>query len=196
MYLTLKTPPVLRAVSDEEVASGLKLEVSAVSDEADVVGKIEAAIADVQGITGRQLITATWQLMLDAFPVSTSIELPKPPLLTVVSITYLDEAGLTQTLAASKYTVIPPAGPTCQPGWITLNPDQSWPSTYYYSDKAVTIEYTAGYGLTPSTVPGFLRSMILLRLGELYAHREVSVVGGTVSRVVDLTAALANWQVL
>jgi uncharacterized phiE125 gp8 family phage protein len=196
MYLTLKTPPVLRAVSDDEITSGLKLEASAVSEEADVVGKVEAAIEDVQNITGRQLITATWQLMLERFPDVSTIELPKPPLLTVVSITYLDEAGVTQTLAASKYAVLAPAGPRCVPGWISLNADQSWPSTYYYSDKAVTIEYTAGYGATPSTVPGFLRSMILLRLGELYEHREVGVVGTLYAKTIDLTAALAGWRVL
>jgi uncharacterized phiE125 gp8 family phage protein len=126
--------------------------------------------------TGRQFITATWQMTLDRFPCSRYIELPKPPLQSVTSVTYVDENGATQTLATTVYSVDAPEGPTCARGRIALKYDQVWPSTRY-QPNCVTITFVAGYGDDGESVPARLKMGMLLDIGTLYEIREDYIVG-------------------
>jgi uncharacterized phiE125 gp8 family phage protein len=195
--LTLKTAPVKAAVSDLEVLSHLRLDQFAFDTEPDLRGKIAAACSDIENTTGRQLITATWQLVLPVFPGGRVVELPRPPLIsTGCVITYYDETNTLQTLAAAKYAVVAPAGERCLGGWVSLLPSEAaWPATYCDTDQAVIVEFLAGYGTDPSSVPGFLRSMALVRLGELYEQRQIGISGTIYNKVIDLQTALAGWRV-
>jgi len=186
--LTLKTAPAQAAVSDPEVLAHLRLEATAFDLEPDLRGKIEAAVADVENATGRQLVTAVWQLVLRSFPPGDCLLFPRPPLQSVVSVTYRDAALATQTFAATNYVVQAPAGDRALPGRIVLQPESSWPDIGNAID-AVTIEWKAGYGDNPANVPGFLRAMVLLRLGELYDRR-------LDEPTVDLARILSGWRVL
>lgn len=137
---------------------------------------IPAARDRAELATGRQLVTATWQLKLDRFPGCRYIELPKPPLQEVTSITYVDENGDTQTLSTSVYSVDAPEGPKASRGQILLKYDQVWPSTRI-EPNAVTILFTAGYGDDGESVPARLKLAMLLDLGTLYEFREDYVIG-------------------
>lgn len=65
---------------------------------------IAAARQYCEDFTNRQFVTATWTLTLDRFPSSVGvIHLPRPPLSSITSITYLDSAGDLQTLDAADY---------------------------------------------------------------------------------------------
>jgi len=139
---------------------------------------ITAARERAESATNRQLLTATWDLKLDAFPSCDVIVMPKPPLLTVTSITYVDSTGTSQTLAASAYTVRVYVGPHAAHGTVELAYGQVWPVTRDQGD-AVTIRYTAGYGTKASDVPAGIRQAMLLDIGTMYEHREDIVVGST-----------------
>src|SRR4029077_18050283 len=81
-------------------------------------------------VTHRAFITQTWDDVRDGFPGSDeAIWLPRPPLISVTSVTYIDTAGATQTWSASLYTVIAPAGPKASPGAIVPNYGQIFPAT-------------------------------------------------------------------
>jgi hypothetical protein len=185
--LTLKTAPVKAAVSDLEVLSHLRLDQFAFDTEPDLRGKIAAACSDIENTTGR----------LPVFPGGRVVELPRPPLIsTGCVITYYDETNTLQTLAAAKYAVVAPAGERCLGGWVSLLPSEAaWPATYCDTDQAVIVEFLAGYGTDPSSVPGFLRSMALVRLGELYEQRQIGISGTIYNKVIDLQTALAGWRV-
>lgn len=138
---------------------------------------IPAARERFEQATQRQGITATWDYKLDRFPGLTGrIVIPRPPLQKVVSVTYVDEDGDTQTLSTSRYTVHAPAGPRAQRGWIEPVYDDEWPETRCQSN-AVTVRFVAGYGDTPDTVPPRLRLAMLQDIGTLYEHREDIVIG-------------------
>lgn len=107
--------------------------------DADLAQYQRDAIEYIETVTGRQLITATWKLILDRFPAV--IELRKPPIQSVDSITYIDEDGVEQTLNASLYQV----DSDNEPGRIVPAYDQSWPATRC-QPQAVQVEFTAGYG--------------------------------------------------
>lgn len=103
-------------------------------------------------ITGRSFAVNTWQLKLDAFP--DEIRLLWPPLISVTSITYVDDAGAAQTLDAASYSV----DSHSEPAWVL--PATEWPSTYDTAN-AVTVNYTAGDGATaPKEVKFWIATMI------------------------------------
>lgn len=125
--------------------------------------------------TRRQFITATWDLRIDhRFPCE--IVIPRPPLQSVTSITYVDTAGVTQTLAADQYQVDAPSGPQAQRGRIRPVYGVIWPITRCQMN-AVTVRFVAGYGDDDSATPPRLKLAMLLDLGTLYENREDAVVG-------------------
>jgi len=125
--------------------------------------------------TGRQLLTATYDLWLDRFPCGAQIEVPKPPLLSVDAITYQDTAGTVQTWSSSSYVVQAPAGPHAKPGRIALAFAETWPNTRGEIGD-VTVRFTCGYG-TRTDIPPLLRQAMLLDAGHLYEHRSEVIVG-------------------
>lgn len=106
------------------------------------------------------------------------IWLPRAPLQTVDSITYVDGAGAVQTLAPSAYLV----DAISEPARITPAPDTTWPSTQARAN-AVTVTFTAGYGTTGAAVPVGIQHWILLMTATLYENRELVAVLGKGQRL-------------
>lgn len=162
---------------------------------------LAAARQELDGADGwlrRALITQTWELVLDSFPVATwknpfgGIRLPLPPLQSVTSITYLDAAGTAMVLAASAYVVDAAAQPaTIRPVYNTL-----WPSTRPVAN-AVTVRFIAGYGAAAGDVPAPIRLWLQQRVATRYEHREQLIAGTMISEVPTIgDAALANFRFL
>lgn len=163
------TPPAANFLEDARVWDHLRVPLSgspeAPADETQIAlyrNAAQAALDGPQGTLGRALITQTLRMTLDAFPLWTAadagerylqgngaIRLPCPPVVSVTSIAYVDEAGATQTLAASKYDLIDnQRWPSIVvPAW-----EQDWPATRDVP-AAVTVTWTAGYGAAASDVP-------------------------------------------
>lgn len=96
--------------------------------------------------TRRQFVRAEWQLRMDCFP-EWELRLPRPPLISVSSIVYLDSAGTSQTLAADLYTV----DRFAEPGVIVPAYGQTWPTVQDGTPNAVVVTYLAGYGAMTKT---------------------------------------------
>ncbi len=150
-------------------------------DDALITSLIAAARQAAETLTGRQLVTARWKLVLDSFPGPSrmgvpaglafslpghTILLPKCPVQSVFAIQYLDMAGATQTMPPAEYTV----DTACEPARLTPVFGKTWP-IHLPQIGAVWVTFDAGYGVAAS-VPEGLKSWIKLRLGSLYAHRE------------------------
>lgn len=160
--LTLVTKPATEPVTLDEAKLHLRLDQDA--EDTLVSGLIVAAREYVEMYTRRQLVTATWALSLDAWPGV--IRPPKPPLLGVTAITYLDQAEVEQTLDAGVYRV----DTTLEPGRIVRAAGASWPALAPVPG-AIRVTYDAGYGAA-SAVPETFRQAILLTLSDLYERRE------------------------
>lgn len=130
---------------------------------------IKAAREHVEDVTERQLITATWVLKLPDFPCEGEpLKLPRPPLLTVSSITYYVDSVST-TWSSTAYSVLT----TETPGVVEESTEDSWPDADKRRD-AVTVTYTAGYGAAASAVPLKIKQAMLLLVGNWYEHREAA----------------------
>ena len=157
--------PADTAVSLEDMKCFLRLEPDDDSDDVLLEGLIAAATDYVEVKLGKALITQTWEYQLDAFPHE--FELPRSPLLTVTSITYIDTDGASQTLAATVYQV----DIDSEPGRITEDEGQSFPSTLAGELNAVTVTYTAGSGTETTDVPRNIWLALQFLVQDYYDNR-------------------------
>lgn len=166
--LTLVTPPAAEPVSLAEAKQHCRVDTA--DDDALIAALIVAARQYVEAVTWRQLITATYDLALDGFPRGPVIELPRPPLQSVTSVTYTDAAGVSAVLAPSDYLV----DTTAFVGRLVLGAGRSWPAFTPRPVNAVVVRFTAGYG-GAAAVPQAITQAILLLVGHYYEHREAAV---------------------
>lgn len=155
------TPVTVAHVSDQvlRVANG------GVEDRF-VEGALIAAVDACEKDTGRALMPQTWELVLSRFPYGDRpIVLPRLPLISVDSISYVDSDGVTMQLAGSpaEYITVP-SGEFVR-ARLTPNYGESWPTTRT-QENAVTITYTAGY--EDEAIPEILMSGIYLFVQSLY----------------------------
>ena len=149
--LTLVTGPGLEPISRDDAKLWLRLDHTTEDTLVDSLIQMVREQIEERGIA---VVTQTWDLRLDGFP--SVIRIPKTPIESVSSISYIDANGDTQTLAESKYTVDVQSTPArIVPAYGT-----SWPSTRS-EPNAVTVRFVAGYGAgatpagaTPEATPG------------------------------------------
>lgn len=164
-----------------------------------ILRAITTATGQAQHFTGRSLVPQTWEVVLNRFPSSGVIVLPRPPLIEVVQITYQDENDATQTLATTVYRVVRQSGPHARPSWVDRIADQSWPGTFQRRD-AVRVQFRAGYVEDPSvspevvSVPGGLKEGIAMRAAELYKQRSDSVIGFGITVTPAVVASRSLWH--
>jgi len=135
----------------------------------------------------RAFITQKWQLNYDSFP-GEEIEIPKPPLISLDSVKYIDTDGVLQTLAVDTNYEAVLGGET---GKVKLVSGKSWPTTKT-TLNAVQIAFTAGYGESPLDVPENIKQAVRLLTGESYERREESIVGQDSNPVVIASRNLLN----
>lgn len=171
----LHTAPLVEPVTVDEAK--LHCRVDGIDEDAWFTTAIGAARRWCENLCERAFITQTWRVHLDAFPDECEdggrILLPRPRLLTVTSIVYLDTAGVSQTLSASVYQVDDKA----EPGCVLPAPDEEWPDTQEQRVNAVTVTYTAGYGATAADVDPLAIQAIKLLVSHWYENRETTAVG-------------------
>ena len=127
---------------------------------------ITSARQHAEAILKRFLITQTVDLYLDSFP---AWEINLPPLQSVTSITYVDDAGATQTVSSNDY-IVDATSASVMPSRITPAYDKTWPTTRNQIN-AVRVRFVAGYGAA-SAVPKCVKNWILMRVKTLYEARD------------------------
>lgn len=149
-------------------------------EDAFIERAIRASYRAAERVTRRALIPQTWDQVMTGWPIWTGqIVLAKAPVLEVLAISYVDEAGDEQSLTTSPadYAVTIPSGPLA--GKATVQPvyGASWPA----ARELVTVRYRAGYPLledeSPAVadIPEDITHGRLLMIGEMYKQRSESV---------------------
>lgn len=133
---------------------------------------IKSARQSAETLLGRYLITQTVDLYLDDFP---GWEIRLPPLQSVSAITYVDQNGDTQTVAASDYLV----DAVSVPARITPAYGKTWPAPRQ-QNNAAKVRFVAGYGAA-SAVPDCVKNWMLMRIKQLHDQRDQVNVGNIVN---------------
>ena len=189
MGLTLVTAPAAEPLTTAEAKTHLRVDNS--EDDVYIGALITAARQEVERYTGRALVTQTWDLTLDAFPWGNGpIWLPRPPVQSVTSISYVDDAGATQTWATANYRVdITGETARIEPAW-SLN----YPTTRGIV-AAVTVRFVAGYGAA-AAVPALMVHAIKLLVGEWYEQRQITTYGAPGRAPWAVAEILSRYRVL
>ena len=177
--LLLVVPPAVEPVT--LVQAKVQAHVETADEDASIGALITAARAYVEETTGRALVSQTWgwqhmswgslfkggwsRMSRNAW--GSKVIMPRRPLQSVVSITYLDVSNTPHTLPATEYVVSPG-----DPGTIEPSSTFSWPEIAA-AGYPITITFVAGYGKVPAT----LTQAILLLVKDWYDERGAIITG-------------------
>ena len=141
------------------------LRVSHADDDAVITAMIGRAVAQFDGPRGIGLClsTQTWELRLDAFPLC--IDIPLGPVASVLSVKYIDMAGVEQTLAALNYK-LDTGGEMAR---LVPAFGLSWPAPRS-EIGAVAVQFVAGSASVD--INKALIGGVLLLVGHYYENRE------------------------
>lgn len=152
------------------------------SDEDDLIaGLITAAREMAEGRLNRTIAQRTRTEVFASW--RDDLVLPKPPILSVDSVTYTDDTGEVQTLDPVQYH----AAVYLEPAVVELVPAFQAP-TLHFRRHPIAVTYTAGY--PEGDVPRAICQWILLAIGTLYENRESMVTGVSVAELPENFMAL------
>lgn len=168
------TAPSYEPVTLAEAKAWCRVDTDDTSQDGVLNMLIQAMREYAEEFTGRAFALRTLQLRMNGFP-SDEIELPRPPLVAVTSIEYLDADGTLQNLngSPSQYQAYVYA----EPGVVAPVYGGAWPATRDALDS-VRITYTAGYAASGSpdtsteAIPAKVKLWMQARLVTLYEQRE------------------------
>lgn len=161
MYgLRVITPAIQEPVSLAELRAQTNIDHTL--QDATLAAYVMAARQWVEMITGRALAVQTFEMTLDEFP-GWEIALPRSPVASISSITYLDSAGAQQTLPGTDYVLeATRLVPTLTPAY-----GKTWPASRGTAGN-VKIQFVAGEAQPPQP----LRLAVLLLAAQWNEHRE------------------------
>jgi hypothetical protein len=192
--LVIVTPPTVEPLTAGEVRAFIGPDSEDFDQSIDAL--IKAERQRVEGDLDRALNTQTWDWIVDCFPDPCGdgwggisgwsgspgevpkwsqwfgvygvwgFQVPLPPLQAIVSLSYVDANGVTQTMPSGDYRVIGK-----DPAYLLPGRGKSWPSVYP-AQGSVTIRIRTGYGDAPANVPEPIRTAIVLGISHLRSLTE------------------------
>ena len=157
----ITSPPSAEPISLTEAK--LHLRVTDTTDNNLITSLIQVAREYCEGFQNRTYVATGFGLKLDDW--ADVIDIPRPPMWGVSSITYIDTGGDSQTLASTVYTF----DKVSEPARLYLDYAQNWP-TFRGLRNAITINFTAGYA-APFTAN--LTTNVCTALGRTYADGDI-----------------------
>lgn len=167
MGLSLVTDATQEPVTLSQAKDQVLIAASITAHDPILQNLIKRARKASERLTRRAWLTQTWRLTLQRFPAGRCIEIPRPPLASVTSITYVDSSNVSQTLDSGDYNV----RTNSSPGLVALAPTVSWPTTHTEDPEAVTVTYVAG-DTTVTAVPAEAKQAILALIDYWFLNRD------------------------
>lgn len=179
--LTVTTQPTAEPVSLQEVKQYLRVEDS--TDERVIRPLIETARRFCEEHIGRALMQQTITMFVDAYDDTNDplwegtrtgpylnyyknyIQLSKPPVISVSSVSTFADDDTETTMAASRYYV----DSVREPARVVLRQGETFPTALRVAN-AIKVVYVAGYA-SAFTVPEPIRMGLMQHIAYLYEHR-------------------------
>lgn len=156
-------------VTTAEAKAHLRVDSSDTSSDTLIAGLVLAATKWLDGYNGwlgRCINPSNWTLDFADFSASPwRLPLFDPP--SVTAITYFDASNSQQTLNSVVYSVLNDAGGP----YIKCNSGQSFPTSTYPRDDAVTVAWTVGAWVNAAAVPDSVKLGIKMLVAHWYENR-------------------------
>lgn len=130
-------------------------------------GMILAATAKLEVDANIALMAQQFRFSVNRF--CTITWLPRPPLVLVDQITYLDVDGTSQVVDSALYRV----HTDNVPGVVSVAPEADWPEVEAGAYLPIQFEYTAGYA-SAADVPATAKQAIYMLVAYWYEQRETA----------------------
>lgn len=173
--LTVKTSPTVEPISTVEAKEHARVDANGEDSLVDAI--VTSARMRVEEYLQRALIDTVFTMTLDDFGPNVAwwprsflageVRLPRNPVRSVDEIRYVDDSGVQQTLAASKYRV----DKSSTVARVTPAYTETWPTTRPVTN-AVEIDFTAGYGASATDVPAPIRQAIKIIVSTQFDYRQ------------------------
>lgn len=186
MTAYLLAGPVEEPLSLAEAKAYLKLD-DAVEDGL-VATLVAAARIHVEGTTSRAMISQSWRLVLDAWPLDGEVRLPLGPLIAVTAVTAYDAEGEPHEIDPGQLAIAAGRNLLLVPANLSGMPPLR-------ERQGLEVDFTAGYGEAAVDVPADLRQAMLALVGYWYANRDAVIVAGSGSVVpAGFDRLVANYR--
>lgn len=165
--MTLIDAPASEPLSLDDVKAHLRITYG--DEDTLLQSYLVGARQALEQVTGLALMEQTWEAAWDGFPcgADATLVIPRPPLRSVTSVTYIDTNGDEQELDASAYLV----NTRAFPGELVPAYGTAWPATRAVPN-AVVVRFVAGYGDEEVDIPEGIRAALRLEVGSYYVNRE------------------------
>jgi len=179
MNVIVITPPTTEPVS--VATARRRLRITHDADDQLLADLIRQAREECEQYIEQSVARQTLELVLDRFPPD-EIELPRPPIASIVSVRYVDTEHVQQTVDPGQYVL----DNASRPGWLLPAVEARWPETACVVN-AVRVRYLAGNDPGDLPLPDSLANGILLMVQADYE-------GDPLQRQTVRRAAETLWQ--
>ena len=163
MSWKVTTKPAAEPVEASDVKLYARIDGS--SEDTLIEGFITAVREATEKYLGRALITQSITASFNEWPES-PIELPRPPLVSIIEVRTVDEEGSTTTYSSDNYF----ARTIIEPGEFIIKFDKTEPQNEDRYFGGYEIEYVAGYG-NAEDVPQAIKLGITMWVADVYENR-------------------------
>lgn len=181
--------PAGEPVSLEELKAWTQVDADDVDFDTELAIQLKGARRFVEQRAGIKLVTQTVIMRCSSF-CDVRNGLSVAPLQSIMSLEYLDENGVEQTLDPTVYEAVL----TGRKPFIRLKPEQSWPA-HYCAPDAIRVTAVAGFGAA-AVVPEDLKIAIALIAADWFRSREDTSIGDNIvaSMPNSAKALIANYR--
>lgn len=185
MTSILLTGPAVEPITLDEAKAYLRVDSTA--EDGLIQSLITAARLHTETLTGRALITQSWRLVLDDWPLGNVLIIPLGSLQQVTELRVYEDEDVLVIIAPTEYLV----ETIGVPARLAMRGHQSWPKPGR-PIGGIEIDITVGYGDLADDVPRSLRQAILQIVAHWFVNREAVGLGvGAVHVPVTVDALIA-----
>ena len=169
-----------------EFGADVVVNAATTAEDDDLSDLITDGRAYVEAVTGRALLTQTWDYYLQDWPKGAAIVLPFGNLQTVTSVSWKDTDGTEATLAVTTDYLVGTNYNQC--GSITLPFGGSWPSGDLYPDNPIKVRFVCGW-TSAAGLPRNIKRAVKFAAEDFYYHGDRTNI---LKPVID--NLLASWR--
>jgi uncharacterized phiE125 gp8 family phage protein len=158
------------------------------NDDDDIIAALIAGSRiHVEAQTRRALISQSWRLIRDAWPVDGRMAVTPVPLASVIAARVYKEDGTTQDVDTQAFLLDAASGVVAFAPWALPQPGRA--------TAGIEIDIAAGYGNAAGDVPEPLRQAIRLLIAHWYENRGLAADHAVVRLPATAAALIAPYVV-